>query len=387
MRDFQQYSGCRLPTQTYFYSPQAVYFKVLLMDWSLLIATLNRRDALVRSLTHAVQQSHPPSEVVVIDTSDDWQDTYQFVKDQIFSTYPEINLIYKSSPIRSSATQRNEGLDLCTSDIIFILDDDSFMFPDCAEEIIKIYQADITQQVACIGISLSDTIPPLNNPNASAKIEKKQTGNRKDSFQKRILNTKIGRWINKKILLQSMDELFIKYEGARDLYVPESLEDMQVYPTTFLPGCAITVRRSVTQAEQFDTVLRYYAAFEDLDATYRFGRHGLALIAQKSKLHHFEAASGRIKRKKVIVFQLLNMIIFIKRHCKNPDIYLPAYRKLLWRRLVGEFLKDTLSGRYDFPQLRGVLYCILIWKKVWNNSSHDMNEWYPKIQKDVLEKL
>ncbi len=133
--------------------------------------------------------------------------------------------------------------------------------------------------------------------------------------------------------------------------------------------------------------MRYYAAFEDLDASYRYARHGALLYAARARLHHFEAEGGRIWRKKVIVFQLLNMLVFIKRHPARPEEFLSAYRRMLWRRLLGEILKYLLSGRWSLPQVGGVLVAMRHWNELWRTETDHLNEWYPALQKTILDEL
>ena len=358
------------------------------MDWSLCIATLNRRDALLRALRHAVAQTVPPRDVVVIDASDDWEETAHLAQTEIFAAHPEISLTYRTSPVRSSSTQRNLGVSLCQSDVVFMLDDDSFMFPDCAEEVMKIYTADTNAEVSCIAISQSLAIPPLPGTETGPAIAQKKSGQRDTAgLQRIILKSALGRWFNRKILMQNMDEMVIKYEGPRDAPIPESVAGLNVGRVTFIQGCAMTARREVVLREPFDTTLRYYAAGEDADATYRYGRHGVALWTNRAVLHHFEAAGGRIKRQKVIIFQLLNMVVFIKRNAPDPQKWKGAYRLLLWRRLFGEFLKDGLSRRFDFPQVKGVLTAMRHWRAVWEHDTSDLENWYPQLQKRIIEDL
>ena len=209
----------------------------------------------------------------------------------------------------------------------------------------------------------------------------------KTGFARRILRTKAGRWINRKILLQSKDELFIKYDEPRRAHVPAGLAGSSVRPVSFMPGSAMTVRLAVALAEPFDPALRYYAAFEDLDVAYRYARHGAVLQAPHAHLHHYEATGGRMKRKKIVVFQLLNMLVFLKRHAARPEDFLWRYRVLMWRRLVGEGLKDFLARRWDFPQLRGVLVVMREWRKVWDRDLAELDSWYPAFQNTILEDL
>jgi hypothetical protein len=226
------------------------------------------------------------------------------------------------------------------------------------------------------------------DPVVQGPLARKDSGRRASvGLKSRVMQTAAGRWFNRKILLQNKDELFIKYDGQRQCSVPETLEGLDVTSISFMPGSAMTVRRAVALAEPFDTALRYYAAFEDLDAAYRYARHGAVLRANRAHLHHFEAAGGRLKRKKLVIFQLLNMLVFLKRHAVDPDRFLPAYRRLLRRRLLGETLKDLLSGRFDLPQARGVVTVSRTWRKVWARDAATIDDWYPAIQQEILEGL
>ena len=359
-----------------------------LPQWSLCIATLNRRTALLRTLDFAARQTCPPHQIVVVDVSDDWQET-RAMAERLLAPWPDILLDYATTSVRSSATQRNEGIARCCHDIVFLIDDDSFMYPTCAEEVLRVYSADKAAEVAAVAAVLVLDVPSVPETGAGdALLQRKASGRRAGAGLKaRIIATKLGRWFNRKILLQNKDELFIKYDEPRACSVPTSLSGLAVAPVSFMPGSAMTVRRQIAIAEPFDAALRFYAAFEDLDATYRYARHGAVLRADRAHLHHFEAAGGRLKRKKLVIFQLLNMLVFLKRHANDPDRFLPAYRRLLRRRLVGETLKDLLSGRLGVPQARGVLTVMGIWRAVWDRDTATIDDWYPRIQRDILEGL
>ncbi len=356
------------------------------MDWSLCIATLNREDALLRTLEFAMGQTCPPRQIVIVDVSDNWQEIREKAK-ALLSVAPQIQLDYITSDIRSSATQRNLGLGLCTSDIVFMLDDDSFMFPDCAAEILRVYAADTDHKVAAVCAGLVGELPPINDSTATALPARKQSGRRQSSLAYKLLHTKLGLWINRKILLQNKDELFIKYDEPRHVQIPDHLNALEIIPQNFMPGSAMTVRRKVALDEPFDPSLRYYAAFEDLDVAYRYARHGLVLQALPAKIHHYEAQGGRVKRKKLVIFQMLNMLIFLKRHAARPEAFLWRYRVLMLRRMVGEGIKDFLARRWDFPQLRGVFVVMREWRKVWNTDLDALDQWYPEFQKRILDEL
>lgn len=358
------------------------------MNWSLCIATLNRQAVLLRTLRHATMQSCPPDQIVVVDVSDNWQETAEKAK-LLLIEFPDIQLDYMTHAVRSSATQRNIGVEKCRHDIVFMIDDDSFMHPTCAEEVLKIYAADTNHDVAAVGALLVSDVPPVPDEKAeSVPLEQKVSGRRRSlRLANHLQKMHLWRWFSRKVLFQSSHELFMKYDEPRVQTVPKSVSHLDVEPSTFMAGSAMTVRRSVALTEPFDTSLRYYAAFEDLDAVYRYARHGVVLRANSAHLHHFEAAGGRMKRKKVVVFQLLNMLVFLKRHSGRPDDWVGRYRIMLWRRLLGEFLKDGLAGRINFPQTSGVLMVMRKWRTVWEKDVIELDEWYPAFQKEIIDDL
>ena len=122
-------------------------------SWSLCIATLNRHDVLLSALGNALRQTRPPGQIVIVDASDTWQDTKQAVEEMTAGS-AQIELCYVPAEERSSATQRNQGISLCTQDIVFMLDDDSFMHPTCAEELLRIYEADPDAALAGVAAAL-----------------------------------------------------------------------------------------------------------------------------------------------------------------------------------------------------------------------------------------
>ncbi|ABD57186.1 glycosyltransferase [Jannaschia sp. CCS1] len=357
-----------------------------LPEWSLCIATLNRQDALLQTLSCALDQTCPPAEIIVVDVSDDWQDSEAKARNLVAGQ--SMALHYQTLDVRSITVQRNVGIARCSKDVIFLIDDDSFMFPDCAEEILQIYAADPDHAVSAVAATLVPELPQQATEQLMPeRFHTAHAGNvARGSLRGLLLNSSFGQWFTRKILFQSKDEIFIKYEGPRDTPVPETIATrFDVVPVAFMPGSAMTVRRDVVIAEPFDTALRYYAASEDIDATYRFGRHGRVLQANKARLHHYKAAGGRIRRRAVMALQLLNMAIFIKRNAADPDQFRGAYRQNLHRRLLSEFLKDLLSGRFRFPQLRGVLEANRQWHHVWARDIEELEVWYPELQRRILD--
>ncbi len=357
------------------------------LTWAPCIATLNRHDALMTALSLVLRQTRPPSEIVVVDASDDWQAGRERAE-SLLAGRPELRLVYVTSPIRSSATQRNLAIEMASADVVFMIDDDSFLHPTCAEELMAVYDADSQGEVAGVGARLVSDSPVPLGVQGTPSLERKATGRHSlQSLSAMVLRTRVGRWINREILFQNHEMLFIRYDEPRERRVPDLVSHLDVSATTFMPGSGMSCRRQLGLREPFDTTLRYYAAFEDLDFAYRLARHGVILRANRARLHHFEAAAGRIKRKKVIAFQLMNMAVFLKRNSPRPDDFRFRYHIMLWRRLVGEFLKDALSRRWEFPQVAGVLIAMRYWREIWRRDTSEIDRWYPDFQKRIIDDM
>lgn len=359
-----------------------------MLTWSTCIATLNRHDALVIALQHVLRQTRAPIEIIVVDTSENWE-AGKAQAEALLSNRPEIRLDYLTSTIRSSATQRNLAISRATGDIVMMLDDDSFLHDDCAERVMEVFDSDKNGIIAGVGASIVPDNPAEMLTNATdTGLEQKDTGKKSiEQMRKFALSTKLGNWFNSAVLFQNAQQLFICYDEPRDREVPDCVSHLNVRPSVFMPGCGMAYRRCLSEKEKFDTALRYYAAFEDLDLAYRLARHGTLIHARAARFHHFEAASGRIKREKVITFQLLNMVVFLKRHAKDPNAFLKSYRIMLMRRLLAEFLKDMLSQRWSFPQVAGVLNGMRHWREVWSRNEKEIDTWYPDLQKRILEDI
>lgn len=355
-----------------------------MLTWSLVVPTYNRRDVLLRVLPLALRQTVPPLQVVIVDSSEDWQVTRDAV--QVLATdYPHIRVDYLQAVTPSSATQRNQGVEQAIGDLVVMIDDDTFLYPDYVERLLVVYAADAHGVVAGVnGVN----VPAMPDARATTGLARKaqDAPGKVMGLRGRVMRYRMGRWFSSQVLFQDMHALFLKYEGERSKDVPSDFAGLDVVPMTFMSGHGLSVRRKIALAEPLDPSLRYYAALEDLDASYRYGRHGILLRTNDARLHHFEVAGGRVKRRTATTFQLLNMLVFIKRNADEPDRWLGRYRLMLWRRLLGETIKDGLSRRWDFPQAKGVLTAMRGWRKVWKTPAANLDSWYPAYQRKLLDR-
>jgi GT2 family glycosyltransferase len=330
----------------------------------------------------ALRQTRAPAEIVIVDSSDDISEGRRLVSEQV-SRMPGVRLVYEHSPIKSSTVQRNLAIAAAQADILFVIDDDSFMHADCAEEVMRIYEADPDREVAAVEIRATPTPPKTGD----APLDRKRSGRRGlDEIIIALRKLPFWTFVEKRLLFQDKATLFVEYDcGAPERRTPDSVSRLDVRRIPLLAGCVMTVRREVALREPFDTALRYYAAFEDLDVAHRYTRHGVLLRSNRALLHHVEATGGRMKRKTTVIFQLLNMLVFIKRHALDYDDAVQRYRSMLWRRLPAEAVKDLLSRRWSLPQAQGVLFAIRRYPTVLAWRDDEIDAKYPELQRKIRE--
>lgn len=85
---------------------------------SAVIVTRNRNDSLRRTLQSLNNQTHKLQEVIIVDSSDEKSD-----ETLLQNTFPDLNIKYLTS-VPSVCLQRNLGIQMATSEYIFICDDD-----------------------------------------------------------------------------------------------------------------------------------------------------------------------------------------------------------------------------------------------------------------------
>jgi glycosyltransferase involved in cell wall biosynthesis len=346
------------------------------LTWSLVIATYKREHILPRCLRLAAKQTRPPREVIVVDASPDWETTRSLVTQEFAVQFPQIPLIYVKANFPSLTAQRNQGIDLARGDVLFLIDDDSLMYPDCAEAIMQVYDADIAQTVQ--GVSAIPTpVPPDATELASGQITQSGTVAAKPQ------QTRLRQVV--KSLLATDQTYFLPYdETYPDRPISENLDQLNIARIQVMAGYTMTFRRAVLKQERFSEVLQRYAAGEDQDLSYRVSRHGAIVNALNARLCHLEISGGRLSRFQVTVLAALNPSVLQQFYSPDRKLVNRRWRNTLWRRVLISFLKDLSEREFRFTRTRGVLYALAQLGQIWAKSPDELMVWYPEFQSKLL---
>ncbi len=348
-----------------------------LLSWSLVIPTYQREAVLLRCLGLAASQTYPPKEIIVVDGSPEWQQTRQKIQQQFVPKYPKIRWQYVQAKRLSSSAQRNQGIELNTADIIFLIDDDSLMYPNCAEKVLHIYTTDTEHQVAGIMPFLS-AIPP-DQTNDTKSIHKQSF------FKHRLLKLKMKlRGMGKRFIKDN--NIFIPYDFKFYTYpLPKLIQHMPVHCVPMMHGARMSYRKEILQEIRFEETLERYAVNEDNDVCYRASRCGLLLQALDAKICHLQAHHGRLSRFATTALWGLNQVVLHHFHSADLEKFKQQFVKLLWRRIFTQTLKDFLDGRWLFPSTQGAIFALRHYQIVLSHTSEDLKTWYPKFQQKLIE--
>jgi GT2 family glycosyltransferase len=353
------------------------------MNWSLVIATHNRPDSLRRCLELATSQSRPPDEVVVVDASDGWETHRRMALDNLAPCAPaDIRWYYERARVRGSPSQRNQAIALATCDVLFLIDDDSFMYPSCAEEVMKIYEADVRKGVA--GVAALGIDRPPEPSNESTCLAATDDGAPIAAKSPRLL----AQWLHALLERELYGErVGLPYDEVYpDHPIPSELAGAAVASTRYFNGYRMTFRAPIIREVGFDETLKRYAGAEDMDASYRASRHGVLLNAFNARIFHAQAPQERLSRHTRNLLVLLNLAYLYRRKGYDPTRLLSAFRWRVLRRLAVDVVRDAGRKRFSLPYARADLKVLRHMREIGRVSDQEIVGWYSALQERIIER-
>lgn len=244
---------------------------------SAVIPTRDRTKALRATLASLAGQSAQPTEVVVVDASDD-DSTEAFCKEGVTGLQSRVR--WFRAVRRGAAVQRNEGIGYATEPVIAFLDDDILFEPDCVARLWAALESDPTMG----GVNATITNQMYSPPGrVSRLLFPILSGRRLKSYAGRVL----GPGVNQ---------------------LPEDLPDLpEVVPVDWLNlGCTL-YRRSALPNPPFPGHFTGYSMCEDLTLSLMVGRNWKLANARTARIFH-DSQPGDHKRShaKLAAMELVN---------------------------------------------------------------------------------
>jgi len=111
-----------------------------MLDHDIVVATRNRLEMLRLTLPLFADQSRPAARIIVVDRSDDHEAVRRLCAQIEADARMPIEVHYGRAP--NLPAQRNQGLDRVSAAVVLFPDDDSMWYPDTAENVLRVYEAD-----------------------------------------------------------------------------------------------------------------------------------------------------------------------------------------------------------------------------------------------------
>lgn len=253
------------------------------MNFSLIICTYKRPQALLNLLQSVKRQTLYPNEILIVDGSPD-----DFTKNTLASNH-FLNLVYyKVDEIERGLTkQRNYGIARVNQscEVVCFLDDDTILAPNYFNEIIKTYQ-NYPEALGVGGYITNEVSWQKVEDDYITKINEFCFDGYKRSDGSRFV------WRKKLGLDSDVSPGYLpEFSHGRSVgFLPPS---EKVYAVEQLMGGVSSFRKTVFEHFKFSTYFEGYGLYEDADFTLRVSKTGNLYLNTAAQLEHHHDAAGR----------------------------------------------------------------------------------------------
>lgn len=317
------------------------------LPYDIVMATRNRPAAVALSLPLILRQTRPPARIIVVDSSDDPAPIEALAREAGAAGICPVEFLASAPGL---TLQRNRGLAASGAEIVVFPDDDSLLYPDAAERMLEIYEADTGGRVAAVCAA------PAARPPGDAGLD---LGRHAAESTGPLRRAAAGLRQRLKEHLAAANP-FLAVGGrlnARHGDLPEGLARLGAAPVPYMTGFRMSFRRAAI-APGFDEALQRYSWFEDIDASFTAMRSGLVVVARGARIYHHRTAAARDNGHRMGLWAILNRGYVVMKHVRaNPATFpdparerrrLSAYcraRALAYRALArGRFGRDRARG-------------------------------------------
>jgi glycosyltransferase involved in cell wall biosynthesis len=222
--------------------------------YAVVVPTLAKRDSLHACLDSIGRQTRPPAEVILATPPD------TVVENDYGATIVR-------APVASTSAQRNAGVDAAISPIILFVDDDIELEPDCAAELMAVWERRGPENISGVaGTCVNEDAFPVG------------------SVPRRILLAAGG--LDHKAVLARRSRLMLS--GA----VTSVRRPVGEVEVDFAVSYCVSYRRELLSREPFDESFTGYVLKEDADLAARMIKHAPLIHTPRARCWHADVAPG-----------------------------------------------------------------------------------------------
>jgi GT2 family glycosyltransferase len=224
----------------------------------LIICTRHRPGDLARCLASVLTQTLVPTRTTVVDASED--DATELVFEKAAAHWPLGHALAYVPARPGLVHQRVIGLQATVQPIVHFVDDDTVLDPGYIEAIVDTFERDTALAIGGVGGFITNQPP----------------------HRFRRIDERLG--------LDSAREGVVLPSGRNVRVYTEPPHDLDV---DWLPGCAMSYRRSVLELEPPDERIGRDRNGEDVQLSYRIRQRRRLVITPRARIVHHESNDGR----------------------------------------------------------------------------------------------
>lgn len=310
-------------------------------QYSTVIVTRNRPEALALSLPLMLGQSRLPQDILVVDSSDDPLPNQTLVDRLAAQT--DVPLRHMTSPA-GMTVQRNIGLAQVSSEVVFFPDDDSLVLPGSLEAMMRIYDLD-TQGVVGGVCSAEAKSPP------DGVLSRPQVGYQMTSADRLKARISRSRYALEERLFRDPFFLAAERKYATLPAAPAWLTGENAILVPWMTGFRMSFRTELIRRTGFNEYLGRYALCEDIDAGFGILRDHLLIGARNAQIYHHKAPARRANGRAMGAMHILNRAYVLACAQENDARMLAMMRRFSLYKIAqyalgarGSFGRDRLAG-------------------------------------------
>lgn len=308
------------------------------LTYAAVIVTRNRPDALALCLPLLLAQSRPPSQTLIIDSSDDATENIETAKRVSKDFCCEVS--HHRAP-KGMTVQRNIGLSMVEHPVVLFPDDDSLLLPGAMAEIMSVYEQD--QEGLVGGVCAAEAMIPPDGTLDKARYREKQG----DSLRRKIatFRFKLERLLAPEPFLRAAH---LKYASLQQ---PGWLEPNRHVLVEFMTGFRMSFRTPLIRAKRFDEDLGAYALFEDTDASLKILESHVLVGARHAQIFHYKSPARRDRGFTMGMMQILNRAYVIAKNV-DADPRLQRQFTIYARYKCLQYLAGHIVSRSNYTKAR-----------------------------------
>lgn len=348
-------------------------------QYSIVIATRNRPEALALSVPLMLSQSRLPKALIVVDSSDDPSRNIALIEGLVPTT--QVKLQHHRSPMGASL-QRNRGLAEVDTEVVFFPDDDSMVLPGALEAMMRVYDLDWEGQVGGV-CSAEARQAPEGLLSAGANTAYRMT--KADRIKARIGRTRFA--IEDRLF---RDPFFLvaerKYAAQGvppNSRTPDWLTSENAILVPWMTGFRMSFRTHLIREIGFNEALGKYSLAEDIDACFGILNSHLLVGARNAHIYHHKVPTRRANGRALGAMHILNRAYVLARaEQTDPQLHAMQSRFVLYK--IAQYAVGAGSS-FGQGRLAGAWQAYRVMGQLFTASPEDLTPLYLKLRAHCFE--